>query len=206
MNLRLETAAPIYLEESADDQRFLLSGITWEQYEALRDLLDQSGLRMTYLEGLLELFMPSEKHERIKKTLARLLEQYATEKNIRLYGYGSSTYRKQAKQRGLEPDECYYLDTKKEVPDIAIEVVVTSGLVDKLAVYQGLGVTEVWIWQDDQLKIHHLKQSGYEQLTTSELLPDLDLVLLTPCIAIADQHDAITTFRDALKQSSGLDG
>ena len=112
MNLKLETAAPIYLEELADDQRFLLSGITWEQYETLRDLLDKPGLRMTYLEGWLELFMPSEKHERIKKTLARLLEQYAIEKNIRLYGYGSSTYRKQAKQRGLEPDECYYLDTQ----------------------------------------------------------------------------------------------
>ncbi len=200
MNLKLETAVPICLEESADDQRFLLSGITWEQYETLRDLLEQPGLRMTYLEGWLELFMPSEKHENIKTTLARLLEQYAIEKNIRLYGYGSSTYRKEAKQRGLEPDECYYLDTKKEVPDIAIEVVVTSGLIDKLAVYQGLGVAEVWIWQDDQLEIHHLRQSGYEQLATSELLPNLDLALLTRCVAIADQHDAVITFRDALRQ------
>mgnify|MGYP000181251183 CR=1 FL=1 len=200
MNLKLETAVPICLEESADDQRFLLSGITWEQYETLRDLLEQPGLRMTYLEGWLELFMPSEKHENIKTTLARLLEQYAIEKNIRLYGYGSSTYRKEAKQRGLEPDECYYLDTKKEVPDIAIEVVVTSGLIDKLAVYQGLGVAEVWIWQDDQLEIHHLRQSGYEQLATSELLPNLDLALLTRCVAIADQHDAVIAFRDALRQ------
>ncbi len=199
MNLKLETAAPIDLEKLADDQRFLLSGITWEQYETLRDLLDQPGLRMTYLEGWLELFMPSEKHENIKTTLARLLEQYAIEKNIRLYGYGSSTYRKQAQQRGLEPDECYYLDTKKEVPDIAIEVVVTSGLIDKLAVYQGLGVAEVWIWQDDQLEIHHLRQSGYEQLSTSELLPNLDLALLTRCVAIADQHDAVIAFRDALR-------
>ncbi|MEX0270855.1 Uma2 family endonuclease [Leptolyngbyaceae cyanobacterium UHCC 1019] len=201
MNLKLEAAAPILLEEPLlDDQRFLLAGITWEQYETLRDLLDQSGLRMTYLEGWLELFMPSEKHERIKKTIARLLEQYAISQNIRLYGYGSSTYRKQAKQRGLEPDECYYLNTKKEVPDIALEVVVTSGLVDKLAVYQGLGVTEVWIWRNDQLEIHHLRQSGYEQLSTSELLPDLDLALLTRCVAIADQHDAVTAFRDTLRQ------
>lgn len=200
MNLKLEPAAPIHLAASSiDDQRFLLSGITWEQYETLRDLLDQPGLRMTYLEGWLELFMPSEKHEIIKKTLARLLEQYAIEKNIRLYGYGSATYRKQAKQRGLEPDECYYLDTKKEVPDIAIEVVVTSGLVDKLAVYQGLGVAEVWIWQDEQLEIHHLRQSGYKQLSTSELLPQLDLALLTRCVAIADQHDAVIAFRDALR-------
>ena len=33
------------------------------------------------------------------------------------------------------------------VPDIAIEVVVTSGLVDKMAVYAGLGVPEVWLWR-----------------------------------------------------------
>lgn len=196
MNLKLENA----IQQQVEEQRFLLSGVTWEQYETLRATLDDfPGLRMTYLEGMLELFMPSEEHEDIKTTIARLLELYAIEKNVRLYGYGSATYRKKAKERGLEPDECYYLNTKKEFPDIAIEVIVTSGLLDKLEVYRGLGVPEVWIWQQGQLVIYHLSQENYEPATRSEFLPDLDLDLLMRCATMPDQHDAVVAFRDALR-------
>ncbi|KAM3091122.1 Uma2 family endonuclease, partial [Phormidesmis sp. 146-12] len=140
MNLELEQA------QAVKEQRFLLSGVTWEQYETLRSLLDEShsDLRMFYLEGTIELFMPSREHEVTVKVLARLLEQYGLEKNIRLYGYRSTTYRKQAKQRGLEPDESYAVGTEKELPDIAIEVIITSGLLDKLEIYRGLEVPEVW--------------------------------------------------------------
>ncbi|QZZ21195.1 Uma2 family endonuclease [Leptothermofonsia sichuanensis E412] len=196
MNLKLENA----VQQQVEEQRFLLSGVTWEQYETLRATLDDfPGLRMTYLEGMLELFMPSEEHEDIKTTIARLLELYAIEKNVRLYGYGSATYRKKAKERGLEPDECYYLNTKKEFPDIAIEVIVTRGLLDKLEVYRGLGVPEVWIWQQGQLVIYHLSQENYEPATRSEFLPDLDLDLLMRCASMPDQHDAVVAFRDALQ-------
>lgn len=196
MNLRLEHP----VQSQIGEQRFLLSGVTWEQYEVLRSTLDEfAGLRMTYLEGMLELFMPSEKHEDTKTTIARLLEFYALEANIRLYGYGSATYRKKVKERGLEPDECYYVDTKKEFPDIAIKVIITSGLLDKLVVYEGLGVPEVWTWQNNQLLIYRLSANGYEQITRSEFLPDLDLNLLTECVLLDDQHEAVMAFRDALR-------
>ncbi|HEY9707437.1 MAG TPA: Uma2 family endonuclease, partial [Oculatellaceae cyanobacterium] len=108
---------------------------------------------------------------------------------IRLYGFGSATYRKKAKERGLEPDECYYLETKKEFPDIAIEVVVTSSLLDKLVVYEGLEVPEVWVWQNDRLLIYHLRETSYEQIFASEFLPNLDLELLSRCVLMHDQHD-----------------
>lgn len=195
MNLKLDAIA-----QPRQDQHFLLSDVTWEQYDVLRSTLDSPGLRMTYLEGMLELFMPSEEHEAIKKTIARILELYALEANIRLYGFGSATYRKQAKERGLEPDECYYLDTKKEFPDIAIEVIITSGLIDKLAVYEGLSVPEVWVWQHDQLLLYHLRQTGYEQICISEFLPNLDLELLCRCIRMNDQHDAVVAFRTELER------
>jgi Uma2 family endonuclease len=189
------------IAQAVKEQRFLLSGVTWEQYETLRSTLDDghSDLRMFYLEGMLELFMPSREHEVTTKVLARLLEQYGLEKNIRLYGYRSTTYRKQAKQRGLEPDESYGVGTEKEFPDIAIEVVITSGLLDKLEIYRGLGVGEVWVWQEAQLLIYRLREDQYEQIPRSEFLPDLDLALLVKCAAISDQHDAVTAFRDALR-------
>jgi Uma2 family endonuclease len=194
MNVKLDAIA-----QPRPEQQFLLSGVTWEQYEILRSTLDYPGLRMTYLEGALELLMPSEEHEEIKKTIARILELYALEANIRLYGFGSATYRKQAKERGLEPNECYSLETKKEFPDIAIEVIITRTLIDKLAVYAGLAVPEVWVWQNDQLLLYHLRETGYEQICISEFLPDLDLELLCRCVQMNDQHDAVLAFRTALK-------
>jgi len=120
-------------ELAPGEQRLALHGVTWEQYETLRTTLDHMpGLRMTYLEGVLEITSPSLDHEAIKTSLARLLEIYALERDVPLNGYGSTTFRKRAKERGLEPDECYCVGPIKEVPDIAIEVVLSSGGIDKL--------------------------------------------------------------------------
>ena len=63
---------------------------------------------------------------------------------------------------------------KKEFPDLAIEAIISSGLVDKLEIYQGLEVAEVWQWQKGWFPISHLRQTGYELIPSSELLPNLD--------------------------------
>ncbi|WAL62207.1 Uma2 family endonuclease [Thermocoleostomius sinensis] len=91
--------------------------------------------------------------------IARLLERYAEEVDIALHDYGSTMFRREAEARGLEPDECYCIGMLKELPDFAIEVNLTGGGVDKLAVYQGLGVPEVLIWQNQQLTLHDLRQA-----------------------------------------------
>src|SRR5260370_28359932 len=95
--------------EHERDQRVLLHDVPWSQYVALRQIDDRPGLRMTYLEGTLELMSPSTNHEDIKKRIARLLEAWALDRSVELTGFGSATYRSTAKQRGLEPDECYCL-------------------------------------------------------------------------------------------------
>ncbi|MDF0552918.1 Uma2 family endonuclease [Kamptonema sp. UHCC 0994] len=182
------------------EQRITLYGVTWEQYEIVRTNLDDcAGLRMTYLEGTLEFFMPSQEHELIKKVIARLIELYSLETNTRIYGYGSTTYRKQAKERALEPDECYCVGSVKEFPDFAIEVNLTSGGIDKLEVYRGLGVPEVWIWEKSRLSFYYLHGDNYERIEGSRFLPNLDIDLLVRCANIPDQHDAVVEFRNALR-------
>ena len=129
-----------------EEQRCVLPNIKWQQYESLLATLgDYRGLRLIYLEGTLEIFMPSPEHELLKKAIARLLERYAEELGIPLHGYGSTTFRREAMGRGLEPDECYCIGEFKEFPDFAVEINLTSGGVDKLAVYKGLGIPEVLI-------------------------------------------------------------
>jgi Uma2 family endonuclease len=188
----------------ATEQRLVLDGISWRQYELLLATLgdDFPNLRLSYLEGRLEIMTTSPEHEELKTIIRMLLEAYFLETGIRFYGIGSATFRKAVKLRGLEPDECYCLGQKKEFPDIAIEVVLSSGLVNKLDIYQGLGVTEVWQWQDGQFRIHHLRSTGYEVIASSELLPNLDLSLLTNYVKPAEQFDAVMAFRDRLRASS----
>jgi Uma2 family endonuclease len=91
------------------------------------------------------------------------------------------------------------LGAKKEFPDLAIEVVLTSGIVNKLEIYQGLGVTEVWQWQEGQFVIRHLRSTGYEQIPSSELLPNLDVQLLASFVNPPEQFDAVMTFRDIIR-------
>ena len=183
------------------DQRIVLRGVTWEQYEALLALFgdDPPGIRMSYLEGALEIMSPSRKHETIKKMVARLVELYALERGIALTGLGSTTFRRAAKERGVEPDECYCVGEDKEFPDIAFEVVLTSGGVNRLAIYAGLGVAEVWLWRNGIFEIHRLAPAGYERRERSELLPELDFAQLVPLVEMPDQTRALQAFRDTLR-------
>ena len=182
------------------EERITLYNITWEQYDTLVSMfMDQfPSLRMTFLEGTLEIMGTSPEHERLKKIIARLLEMYAVEKRITLNGYGNTTFRKEAKQRGLEPDECYCLGELREVPDIAIEIAITSGGIDKLSVYQGLGVIEVWFWQDNQFILYCLREGEYEKVARSEFLPNLDLSLLSKFVNYDNQTEAVIAYRDTL--------
>jgi len=201
------TASLLDLSNSlpAAEQRLVLEGITWQQYDALVALFMNQfpALRMTYLEGTLELLTTSPEHERLKKIIARLIEAFAEELDLDLNGYGSATFCKEAAARGLEPDDCYCLGELHDVPDIALEIVLTSGGIDKLKVYQGLGVQEVWFWENQQLSIYSLgdTEAGYEAAAMSQLLPQLDPALLASFVDNPNQTQAVKAYRRAIRAS-----
>jgi len=183
------------------DQRVILTAVTWEQYEALLELFgdDQAGVRVAYLEGDLEIMSPSRKHERIKTTVGRLVELYALERDILLTGLGSTTFREAAKEGGVEPDECYCVGQEKELPDIAFEVILTSGGINKLAIYEGLGTPEVWFWLAGAFHVYWLGPNGYHRHDRSDLLPDLDFARPASLAELPDQAQAVRAFRDFLR-------
>ena len=195
------------------EERFISSGVSWESYESLLVKLENnSHYRVTYLDGILEIVSPSIRHEKIKTNLGMLLERFFYSKRIRFVPMGSSTFRNKARKAGAEPDECYCIGEEKSVPDLAIEVVLTSGNTSKLEIYRRLGVAEVWFWERNQFKLYHLRDTsqtelatiypdtyGYEQISTSEILPELDISLLEQCISISDSIQAIDEFEQGLK-------
>ncbi|MBI5494887.1 MAG: Uma2 family endonuclease [Deltaproteobacteria bacterium] len=194
---------PVPADDPNVDQRMLLHGVTWRDYLVLRELLDGPGLRMTYLNGVLEFMSPSRKHEGVKTRLARLLELYALELDIPLFGYGSTTFRHEAQERGLEPDECYVVGRDMaEFPDIALEVAVTAGGLNRLEVYRPMGVKEVWFWFEGSITVYVLEDGGYRHCARSSLLPDLDLKELAQLADQEDQHAALKEYRRRLREFS----
>lgn len=189
------------LQANDPEERQIISGVRWESYEALLDDLEDSlRYRVTYLDGMLELVSPSRRHERNKTIIGSLLEAYCQEKRIRYFPLGSTTFRREASSGGTEPDESYCLGTEKEFPDLAIEVVVTSGGLDKLEVYRRLGVREVWFFKNNQFEVYHLRDEAYEQMTQSEVLPNLNLALLAEYAIAPTPLEAALAFRERVRE------
>lgn len=169
----------------------------------LREALDTPGLRMTFCEGALEITSPSRLHELWKTSIGRLVELFALERDLPLIGYGSTTFRKEAKERGAEPDECWRVGTQMkdgEYPDIVLEVIHTKPVLDRLYVYQGFEVPEVWLFEEGAFQLHRLKDGEYEPITRSALLPDLDFDLIARFATREDQHVAVRELRDLLRK------
>lgn len=177
----------------------LLSNLTWETLEKLDADFAETGARLTYLDGYLEIMTPlSDAHEEPKKTLCQLLEIYMRVKNIRFYARGSTTIGRKELGARKEPDESYCLSTRKPFPDLAIEVIVNSGGIDTLEIYRRVGVSEVWFWQDGVISVYCLHSTGYDLVSKSELLPELDLRSLEFYSRMADQYDAVNAFMQLL--------
>ncbi|MEM9691283.1 MAG: Uma2 family endonuclease [Myxococcota bacterium] len=181
------------------EERVLLTGVPWSTYVVLRDTVDSSGIRMTYLKGSLEIMSPSKTHEVNKTQIARLLELFCLERDIPLFGYGSTTFRREEEERGLEPDECYARGGDKDVPDLALEVVVSHGAIDKMEVYRGLGIAEVWVFEAGSFTVHRLHEQAYRVVDESVVLPEVDLAQLATFALRTDQHEALRSFRQALR-------
>ncbi len=185
-------------EPAAEEQRLVLSGVSWATYVMLRDSLDHTNVRMTYLEGVLEIMSPSKRHEVEKTYFARFLELFCLERDIPLFPYGSTTWRSEPKARGLEADECYSRGDR-DLPEIAIEVIVSHGSVDKLEVYRGLGIREVWLLEAGACTVLSLRDTGYEKIPASEVFPEVDLVRLVNYAMRPYHHAALRAFRDELR-------
>ena len=180
----------------------MLLHASWKEYVVLRELLDTPGIRMTFSKGALEIMSPSPEHELWKTNIARLVELYAYLAGIDLRGYGATTFKKEAKDRGAEPDECYLVGRKlADYPEIVIEVIKTAPLLDKLDVYAAMAIPEVWIFRDGVLSVH-----AFDTATTSytaarsAFLPDLDMALVA---RFAMREDITLALRE-FEAASGL--
>ena len=105
---------------------------------------------------------------------------------------GSMTFKRPRKQRGLEPDECYWIqneplvrgkdeiDLRKDPPpDLVLEVEVSRTAVNRMGVLAVLGVPEVWRFDGKTIHVHLLGADGrYIESSTSRSFPFLPVTQL----------------------------
>lgn len=169
--------------------RVLLRNISWQTYQALlKDVEEQPGIRMTYDRGLLEIMTPLDPHESYKKLLGRFVEALTEELDIQIRSLGSRTCNREDLARGLEPDQCYYIQNEQVVwnkeqidlnqdppPDLVIEIDITSSSINRLDLYADLGVPEVWRYDGRRLTIYRLEAKKYQTCDRSPTFPFLPL-------------------------------
>jgi len=188
-----------------EDHFVHLDGVTWADYERLLEIRgDHSAPRITYLDGTLEIMSPSASHESIKSMIGCLVEVWCLERDIEFTTYGSWTLKNRRAKRGAEPDECYIFGSVavKKRPDLAIEVIWTSGGIDKLEVYRKLGVPEVWIWDAERIVVYRLRGERYAATAQSVVLRGIDLEQLASFIDRPTTSRAIRDYHAALKRHS----
>jgi Uma2 family endonuclease len=190
---RMATATISPPAQSHDHDSILLHGVRWSTYVALLEDMGNRHIRLTYDNGSLEIMTLSGRHERSKTLIGRMIEAMTEELNIPLRSGGSTTFKNELLQKGLEPDECYWVANEPAVhgrldldveldppPDIAVEVEISTSVLDRLGIYAALGVSEIWRSDGHGILVMQLQGDGtYRAVTHSPSFPWLSLAELS---------------------------
>jgi Uma2 family endonuclease len=200
--------------------RVLLRNISWQTYQdLLKDLEEQPGIRLSYDRGLLEIMAPSPPHENYKQVLGRFVETLTEELNIEIKSLGSLTCKREDLARGLEPDQCYYIQNEAVVrtldeidfnqdppPDLVIEIDITSSSINRLSLYAALGVPEVWRYDARAITIYRLEGERYQACDRSPTFPQITPAEITRFLELRKtigETSMIRSFRNWVRTQQG---
>lgn len=194
----VQAYSPVTASPSIAEQRFILPGRqSWAQFKALEQLLtaDYAGVRLFYLDGMVELMSISAAHELIKSILDALLVTFFCQQQIDAVPMGSATLQSEDGAISAEPDLSYRFDGEVGIPQLVIEVALSSGGIEKLARYRRLEIAEVWFWQADRLWLYGWDGTDYAELSESQLLNGVRIDLLEAGVRSGKLLDAVKLFR-----------
>lgn len=169
-----------------------LKDISWQTYENILEEMGESyAARLAYYKRTLEIRMPLPKHERAKSIIGDLVKILLEELDIDCEPLGSTTFKRQDMESGVEPDECFYIKNAMAIrgkdridltidppPDLAIEIDNTSST--SLNSYEALGVPELWRYDGRILQINVLQAGKYVEFTNSPTFPSFPLLEVIP--------------------------
>ena len=168
-------------------QHFVFDDVSWDFYERTLKAVGERHIRVTFDEGRLELMSPLPEHEVGKRAVGRLIEQLTLELDLPIASFGSTTFRRKDRNKGAEPDECYYfrheaqmrgrkrLNLKRDpAPELVVEIDITSPSVPREPIYAALGVPEIWRSNGRRIQCLHLIDGAYHPRKHSLALPFIE--------------------------------
>jgi Uma2 family endonuclease len=181
------------IERITPERPLILPNITWDEYEELLEQVGEpAGLRISYDEGRLKVMSLSAEHEKYARFIEKMMTAMSLRLRLVILSFGSATMKKRRAEKGNEPDACFYVQTAPAIgnriqldfaidppPDIAVEVDVHHDSDDKFAIYAGLGVPEIWLFDRTKLTIYLLQNGQYVESDRSRDLPMLSSRVLT---------------------------
>jgi Uma2 family endonuclease len=173
-------------------QRVLLRNVSWDEFETiLEELGEKRAARVAYNRGMLEIMTPLPEHERSKVFITNFVEILLEEFDIEFLPLGSTTFKNQLMLQGVEPDNCFYIQHEalmrgknridlniEPPPDLVLEVDVTSRT--NIEIYQTLGVSELWRFENGKLQINVLQDGLYIETEFSPYFPNIPLIQVIP--------------------------
>jgi Uma2 family endonuclease len=205
------------------EQKVILRGVSWQTYERLlAEHVEQSGIRFTYSDGILEIMVLSGRHEKPNRTLALLVEVLAEELQMDVERFGSTTFKRADLSKGFEPDSCFYIQhlgaihgqeeidlTLDPPPDLVIEIDITSPSLNKLPLYAAVGVPEVWRYDGEHVFILRLEGQQYREAPHSAAFPLLTSAMATRLLMDSTQMRStvwLRQLRDWVRSAGDLPG
>jgi Uma2 family endonuclease len=177
----------------------LLRGISWDTYQALVvELESQPSKRLSYDNGLLEIFTPLAPHESSKRWTGRFIETLTESLDIEICSLSSCTWSRKDLGKGLEADECYYIQNEAGIrgrldidlaidppPDLAVEIDITSPSLRRIPIYRDLGIPEIWRFDGNTVMFLGLVAGEYQEISVSVALPIVTAGILQDWLAQA---------------------
>ena len=189
-------------------QRVILHGISWQTYiQILTELGDHRASRLAYAQGVLEITMPSDRHETHKKLLERMIETLTEELNLPAKSFGSTTLNRSDLEHGAEPDSCYYIQHVSQIqgrqvdlatdppPDLVLEIDISSPSSRRIDIYKQLGIPELWCYSGGRVQMYRLQNGAYVPCDLSPSFPLVSTALINQFLQQAEAQDDTTFIR-----------
>jgi len=219
--LDFETITVADFLANGNGKTILLTGVSWEEYESLlRQFWEKTNLSFAYNNGRLEIMPKSQRHEEYSRFISKLVFVYCGELDLLFEERGTATFKRTGLKKGVEPDECFYVQNAEIVfglgdvesedfpaPDIAVEVDLTTDSLDKFPIYAALGVPELWIYDGKNVRFYQLTGGIYDRTETSPALLHLTETVLTDFLTLSQtegQTVAFKRFREWLKERKAV--
>jgi len=166
-----------------EGQTLEIQDVSWSDFETiLHELGEKRSTRIAYSEGILTIVAPMPAHEFAKVCIGDFVKILLEELDRDYISLGSSTFKNESTSKAVEPDDCFYIRQYEKVlgkarldlsvdppPELAIEIDVTSKT--QLQAYAGLGVQELWRYDDEHLRIDSLVNGKYVEVEQSPSFP-----------------------------------